>query len=255
MSKDLSLTNTSDKQPNFVGLFSTVFGSAFVFFGSQFLAVIAILLGLAVLGNDSETATDLIANNMYAQAALTTLVGVIITYVIYRFLKWRKEKPQIFLLLSKRPTINQVGEVALTYGLYFISLLIVTIFLGLFTGVNIDQAQDLGISTPSTTNAKLVLFLMLAVVPPIYEEILFRGFLFNMLKKYSSKIVAFTLTCVLFGVAHLEYDSLNWIAAIDTLVFSAFLIYISQKHQSLYSAMLLHAIKNSVAFYVLFVRV
>ena len=145
-------------------------------------------------------------------------------------------------------------DVVMTYGLYFLVLIATTVFLGLFTGVNIEQSQDLGIATPESLGSKVIIFALLVIIPPIYEELLFRGFLFNTLKKYGGQILAVILTSVLFGAAHLEYDNLNWIAGIDTLIFSGFLIYISQKHQSLYSAMLLHAIKNTVAFYVLFAR-
>ncbi len=239
---------------NPIALAITLFTSAFVFYSSQFIAALTIILSLTILGNEREQTAEIIGDNRIAQLLLILLVAAFVSFFVIKILQLSKESPKKFLLLSKRPTWSQVGEVVLTYGLYFLVLVVVTVTLGIFTGVNVDQVQELGITKPDTIDGKLIIFFMLAVVPPIYEEILFRGFLFNALKKYGSFITAAVLTSVLFGAAHLEYDNLNYIAAIDTLIFSGFLIYISQKHQSLYSAMLLHAIKNSIAFYVVFVR-
>jgi len=174
---------------------------------------------------------------------------------VYRYLKWRGEKPLNFLMLTQKyPNYKQVGEVIVTYGLYFVTLIVATIILTIFLPIDVNQAQDLGISRPGTTSGLVYIFITLVMIAPISEEILFRGFLFGSLSKYSSKIIATIAVSIIFGMAHLEYGNLNWIAVVDTLIFSVYLIYISQKHKSLYSSMLLHAMKNGIAFYVLFVR-
>ena len=253
MSKDLS-SNKPQTGVNVLGVLATLFVAAFAFFGSQYLGVILILIVLLIAGKEKDYVVDLLSNNSLAQLATVALVATITVYVIYKFIKWQKQYTKKVLLLDKKPTPAMVLDVVLTYGLYFLVLIATTVALGMFTGVNIEQAQDLGIATPESLGSKLIIFAMLVIIPPIYEELLFRGFLFNTLKKYGGQILAVILTCLLFGAAHLEYDNLNWIAGIDTLIFSGFLIYISQKHQSLYSAMMLHAIKNAVAFYVLFAR-
>ena len=253
MSKDLSLNKPSSRL-NILGVLVSIFVGAFAFFGSQYLGVLAILIVLLAFGKQREEVVDLLSENSLAQLLTVALVASITVFLIYKFLKWRKQDVREVLLLNKKPTRGMVLDVVLTYGLYFLVLIVTTVFLGIFTGVNIEQSQDLGIATPESLGSKIVIFAMLVIIPPVYEEFLFRGFLYNSLKKYGGQILAVILTSLLFGAAHLEYDNLNWIAAIDTLIFSGFLIYISQKHQSLYSAMMLHAIKNAVAFYVLFAR-
>jgi membrane protease YdiL (CAAX protease family) len=60
----------------------------------------------------------------------------------------------------------------------------------------------------------------------------------------------------LFAVAHLQFGSgapLLWIAAIDTFVLSLFLIYLKDKTDSLWAPILLHMLKNFIAFMALFV--
>lgn len=160
-----------------------------------------------------------------------------------------------FLMLPKRfPRLGELGEAFGIYGLYFISTLVVSTILGIIGFVNAEQTQDLGIAQPGSHAELFAVFVMLVVLPPIAEEILFRGFLFNGLKRYSGIAVSYALTCILFGIAHLELGNgdPNWIAAVDTMLFSGFLIFASQRHQSLYSSMFMHALKNSIAFYILF---
>lgn len=248
-SKGLLVTAT-----NYPRIFGIILGTAGVFFGSQFLGAILFFSILALLGKTGQEATDFYSDNSYIQLGLVLMIAVITLFFLFRYLKWRRVNVREFLLLKNKLTLKNALEVVGIYIVYFVCLIVATVILGIFTGVNINQEQELGIADPTSVNDKLAVFLMLAVLPPIYEEILFRGFLFNMLRKYSKIILSVALTSVLFGVAHLEYENMNWIAAIDTLIFSGFLIYISQKHRSLYSAMLLHAIKNSIAFYVLFIH-
>lgn len=226
-----------------------------VFFVSQIVPVVLIVLGLVAAGKDEAYVDSLFSDNSAFQFFIYTAIATLSVYLIYRYLKWQKDKPIKFLMLeTKTLRWANLWDVIITYGLYFMTVVAATVFLDVFTSVDVNQSQELGISRPDTGISRLLVFASLVVLPPISEEIIFRGFLFNKLKKYSSYLVATLSTSVLFGVAHLEFSNLNWIAAIDTLIFSFYLIYISQKHQSLYSSILLHAIKNGIAFYVLFIR-
>lgn len=254
MLKDLSSNNLylKYKQPLWVA-FILVF-SILTFFSTQFFSLYVMVILLSLFGVESSSIVDVINDNMPVRILISLVAGLASIYVILRFLKWRKIQPKKFLLLKNKLTPGNAIDVVLLYGIYFLVLIAVTVFLGVVTNININQAQDLGIAKPGDLNSKLMIFTLVVLLPPIFEEILFRGFLFNMLKKRVSTRVAVVLTCVLFGAAHLEFQNLNWIAAVDTLIFSGFLIYISQKHKSLYSSMLLHALKNFIAFYALFVR-
>ncbi len=88
-----------------------------------------------------------------------------------------------------------------------------------------------------------------------------RGFCFYLLLRVWGQttkgvFLAAFVQALFFGAAHLEIigdNPLNWIAAIDTFVLSIFLIGILHRTKSLWSAILLHAIKNTVAFVFLFI--
>lgn len=256
MFKDLSLNSK-----NYIALAGIMAGSILLFFSCQIFAVILLVIVFKLFGKNTTQVEKLMADNSYVQGVLTAVVAVLVVYSIVAILRFIKQKPRKFLLLQNTPSFKQLGDVAITYGVYFVTLAVVVVAINIINTtffpnaplIDTNQAQDLGVASAAGWGL-LPIFVMLVVIPPIYEEIMFRGFLFQMLKRRSSVIIAGILTSALFGIAHLEFNNLNWIAAIDTLIFSGFLIYISQKHKSLYSSMFLHAIKNSIAFYVLFVR-
>ena len=260
MFKDLSLSKLKKElqQTNLKKFVVAILVIVAIFFGSQIAGAIigGIVLSMTTYTNDTTTISDLLTNNVFAQLFLTFIVAAVMVGSVLIVAKkiFGEKEFKSKLLLLKKPTLNELGEVALIYVVYFLTVVVSTIILSAVTSVNIDQAQDLGIADPQNIISEIAIFGMLVILPPIYEEIFFRGFVFHLFKKYSGIIVSFISTSILFGVAHLEYGNLNWIAAVDTLLFSGFLIYISQKHKSIYSAMLLHALKNSIAFYVLFVH-
>lgn len=224
-----------------------------IFFLGQLIPVILVVTALNIAGQSSDEITTLLSGNIAAQLIVTILIAAWSVFLIWAFLKWRGHKPLDFLMLKKVPTGSQLLEVILLYGVYFLTLIAASVIVSLLIpAVDVNQSQELGVAETSG-NGLIAVFIMLAVIPPIFEEILFRGFLYKYLRKFGGIILAYIVTSVIFGAAHLEFGNLNWIAAIDTLIFSGFLIYISQKHASLYSAIFLHAIKNSIAFVVLFV--
>ena len=260
-SNPIVLTRPSNKLEAFIKLFGVVLLGFLLFFIGQIAAPLVVVIGLRIAGNDTDQIEALFQDNIAVQLGLTALIAGIITLAIWKLLRWRGHDPRSFLLLNKRPTMSELFEVVLTYGVYFITLLLATFGLAALEYIlspetpliDLNQSQDLGLATTAGSGLWLV-FVMLVIIPPIFEEIFFRGFLYRYLSGFGGKVIGVLLTSILFGIAHLEFGSLNWIAAIDTFIFSIFLIYISHKHQSLYSAILLHAMKNGIAFYVLFLR-
>lgn len=231
-----------------------VLATVLTFFGAQIIAGIWITILLVVLGNDTSEIGNLLTDNLTYGLIYSGLVAGISIASVWLLLRYFQKKPRAFLgLQGQKFGKNVVYKTLLVYGLYFLSLIVVMSLVDAATPVNVNQEQELGISAPRNMIEYFQIYLMLAVIPPIFEEILFRGFLYKTLRKRVNIVVAGIITSVLFGVAHLEYDNLNWVAAIDTMVFSGFLIYLVEKQKSLYGAILLHAIKNTIAFLVLFV--
>ncbi len=81
--------------------------------------------------------------------------------------------------------------------------------------------------------------LFIAILPPIFEELAFRGFLFNQLRKVSSVQVTIIGTSFIFALVHFSLISFIWI-----FPFGMFLGYLRQRYQTLWLGMIVHFIHN-----------
>lgn len=251
----MELKNKTDKSTllqRALLVLATLLGGIVLFYGLQLVVSLVIVLFLGFAGNDADKISELLSNSSSVQFAYSALAAVTLSASIYFLLRWRKLNPYKFLRLSKPPKSGHVGEVVILYGIYFLVLIATTVFVSVTSDINVDQTQDLGAISREGWGLALT-FVSLVILAPVVEEVLFRGLLFRSLKHFGGRIAAYILVSLLFGAAHLEFDNLNYIAAIDTLIFSGFLIFIYEKHASLYSPIMLHALKNCIAFIALFV--
>lgn len=154
------------------------------------------------------------------------------------------------------PRMRDIGWALISYGLYFLVYLAVVIVVSNFIpAVDIEQEQQIGFEAAWASSELVMTFVALVIMVPLAEEIMFRGFLFSSLRAKYKFWPATIATGVLFGIAHLQFGSgapLLWVAAIDTFILSCFLCYLKEKYNSIWPAVFLHAIKNSVAFLILF---
>ena len=86
-----------------------------------------------------------------------------------------------------------------------------------------------------------------AVAAPIFEEILFRGFLLPSLTRYMSAWGAIGLSSLIFATAHLSFSEVLPLAVLGTI-----LGFVYTKSQNLMSSILLHSTWNSVTMIGLF---
>ncbi|WP_028889089.1 CPBP family intramembrane glutamic endopeptidase [Tenacibaculum ovolyticum] len=90
-------------------------------------------------------------------------------------------------------------------------------------------------------NPLLWSIIFIAILPPIFEELAFRGFLFNLLNKIVSKKSTIIATSFLFALVHFSFISLIWI-----FPFGLFLGYLRSKYKSLWIPMIIHFIHNFI---------
>lgn len=117
------------------------------------------------------------------------------------------------------------------------------------TFIDFDQPQDVGFDQIGQQYEYILAFLTLVVVAPVAEEILFRGYLLGKLRKYTPLWIAILITSLLFGLVHFA-----WNVGIDTFALSIVLCLLTVWSKSLWPAILLHMLKNFVAFYFLFIN-
>jgi membrane protease YdiL (CAAX protease family) len=131
--------------------------------------------------------------------------------------------------------------------IYYGALIAVLSLAQLIPGFNLEQTQEIGYQTVNGWQLGLA-FIGLVILPPLAEEMLFRGFLYRGLAKKWPKILAAIFASVLFAVVHFQ-----WNVGVDVFVLSMVMIFLYEKTKNLWVCVGLHALKNAVAFLVLFV--
>lgn len=178
--------------------------------------------------------------------AILLLAWIIrIRSVTFKDLGLRKLKP------------NDLTEAIIGFFIYIGLYIFVAIAAKIiFPGLDFEQNQQLGFETTREFSQLFMVFVGLVVVPPVVEEIIFRGFLYEGLRSKWPKITSMLIASVVFAVLHLQFGSgapLLWVAAIDTFALSIVLTHLKEKTGSLGAPIILHAIKNGVAFALLFI--
>jgi membrane protease YdiL (CAAX protease family) len=223
-----------------------------VFFISQIAAGI-ILSGYPALKNwTSEQGSDWLTNSVIAQFIFIFLAEGFAVWLTFGLLRRAKiARAKIGLV---RPVASDILYALSGYAAYFVGYLVIVTIATSITTINVDQPQQIGFDNVVGSQLGLV-FLSLVVLPPIAEEIMFRGFLFTSFRQKFRFRYAVVATSILFGIAHLQFGSgapLLWVAALDTFTLSVVLCYLREKTGSLWPSIMLHTLKNGIAFVALF---
>jgi len=222
------------------------------------LAASFLLVGvLYAFGWDIHRITDWLGSDTFAQFLFVLLTEIVTVGGIVWFLKRRGFK--LAAIGWNKPKLKYLGLAVIGFGIYFLGYVLVSIIAGLLLpSLNFDQRQELGFEQTKTTIELLLVFISLVVLPPIAEEIVFRGFLFTSLRKRLPFIWTAVITSILFAIPHLQFGSnapLLWVAALDTLVLSVVLCYVRERTGSLWPGIFIHVLKNGIAFTALFLLV
>jgi hypothetical protein len=110
-----------------------------------------------------------------------------------------------------------------------------------------NEQQQLGFKAGGSPLDLLLIFVALVLVTPLVEEVIFRGFLWRAYRRFGA-VIAMLLVSGLFAVAHMQVN-----VGIDVFVLSLILCYVRLKTNSLWPAIIIHALKNFIAFYLLFI--
>lgn len=134
-----------------------------------------------------------------------------------------------------------------------ISTLLIQACTAFIPGFNTGQVQQTGFSNIQGTAGMLLAFFTLVILAPLAEETLFRGYLLGKLRENIPTWAAVLITSALFGIAHVAFSSTpDWPLLVDTFSLSLLLCTLRIVSKSLWASILLHMIKNGIAFYVLF---
>jgi len=231
-----------------------VVGTIAIFFISQLAATLIILIYPALKHWSSAQSQAWLTNSTVAQFLLVLMLEALAVYMVLQLLKWRHVPAKVIGLV--RPKLMDLPYALAGFAVYFPAFIgVYSLAQLLLPNINYDQKQQLGFDNATAPHQLILVFISLVILPPIAEEIMVRGLLFTGLRTRLKWLPTAVITSILFAAAHLEFGSgapLLWTAAMDTFILSLVLCYLREHTRSLIPGMLLHALKNGVAFVVLY---
>ncbi|MBJ7331733.1 MAG: CPBP family intramembrane metalloprotease [Solirubrobacteraceae bacterium] len=195
-------------------------------------------LGVAIAGGDL---TDMPAGVLIALTFLQDVGFIAVPLLIASWIASRPTARDFGLRVPERKW-RAVGLIAAVY-LGFIVLS--AIWVGVLGIDEKDSLPDeLGVKD-SSLNLILVL-LLVTMVAPVAEEMLFRGYMFRALRNWKGVWPAALLSGMTFGGIHLGSSPVGFV--VPLMVFGVGLALLYQWTGSLYAPVALHALNNSIAF-------
>jgi hypothetical protein len=219
--------------------------------------VVGLLLSIypALKGWDSAQANAWLTNSAAAQFVYTVLVEAMVIWFVLLLLRYYKTAKSAIGLVRAR--LQDIWYAAAGFVVYFVAFLVlVEVAHVLIPGLNVNQQQNVGFQQATTGISLAMAFASLVLLPPIAEEIIFRGFVYTGFRRKFGFVIATLGTSVLFAAPHLLEATSGgplWVAGIDTFILSFVLCFLREKTGRLWAGMGVHALKNGVAFATLFI--
>lgn len=216
-------------------------------FGVSNFVLTGIVLGLKGLGVPLVDVNPTLLNTILAACiyGLSLLVVVGIPWLIGKHSTNKRE-----LGLWRLPNWADIGLAPVGFMLYFLlSALMLYVAALLLPGFDSNQVQETGFGAISQRYEYILAFMTLVVAAPIAEEVLFRGYLYGKLRKNAPMWLAALVTSLVFGAIHGQ-----WNVAVDVFALSIILCILREVTGSIWAGILLHMMKNGIAFYLLFIN-
>lgn len=203
---------------------------------------VLVLLG-APLGRLNESVINTAAAGLVYLLSALIVIGV--PQVIRRMMATRED-----MGIRRLPTWRDIALAPVAFVAYFIvSGIVTSIVSTVVPGFDINEVQDVGFADLTHAYEYFLAFLTLVVLAPVAEELLFRGYLYGKLRQWVVIWLAALITSVVFGVVHGQ-----WNVGLDVFVLSLVMCGLREMTGSIWAGMLLHMLKNGLAFYLLFIN-
>jgi len=211
------------------------------------LVVSGVLSGLSAAGVSFAGINGAVLNSTIGALIYLLSIGVVIG-APWLVIKSRTTAREVGL--HRLPSWFDIGITPLAFlGYLLFSALLLAFAQQFLTFIDFNQPQVTGFDQISLQYEYILAFITLVIVAPVAEEVLFRGYLLGKLRKYTATWLAVLITSLLFALVHFA-----WNVGIDVFALSVVLCLVTIWSKSLWPAILLHMLKNFVAFYFLFIN-
>lgn len=218
----------------------------FVSFSVAQLIIASLAEGVHGLGVSFKSIDPTILNSVIAACVYATTLAVVIG------IPWavlRARTGRIDLGLTRLPEWFDIILAPAGFVIYILgSGLVIYAVSQWVPGFNAAQQQDTGFGNIVKQYELMLAFATLVIIAPLAEETLFRGYLYGKLRKSVPIWVAMVVTSAMFGFLHGQ-----WNVGIDVFVLSLVMCSLREITGSIWAGVLVHMIKNGLAFFILFI--
>ena len=212
------------------------------FYAAQFIVGVPMLV---ILGSETLK-TPLIATIFSSLVYILSFVFLLFTFKHIKPLKTPVTRNE--LGLNNLVTFSDIGLALAGFFGYLAFSAILTALFSIFPWFNLTENQPLLYSTLISPSGKILAALALVVAGPILEEVIYRGLIYGKLRKKHSLVTSILIISVLFGFLHGQ-----WNVGVDVFALSVVACLMRETTGTIYAGIILHMLKNAIAFYLLFI--
>lgn len=181
---------------------------------------------------------------------LSTASSLLLLFLSHHFFKIFKTNREELGLFGT-PTWADIGLAPLGFILSTIAALALIALASLIIPwFEPEQTQFVGYQKLLQPLDRVFGFISLVVLVPFLEELIFRGFLYAKFRAKLSLLPSILITSLLFAALHFQLN-----VAIATFTMAIVSCLLREITGTIYASIFLHAIKNGLAFYLLFIMI
>jgi uncharacterized protein len=226
--------------------------ACFIFAQAFMRAVIAIL---QQLGIDFSLINSSIIETVGAALIYLLCFGIIVA-LPWMIMGYRTSRADVGL--TRLPSWMDIGLAPAAYVLYlFGSAVTMYVISQLVQGFDASEVQQIGFQDLTKQYEYMLAFMTLVIIAPIAEEAIFRGYLYGKLRKTVPIWGSILITSVLFALLHMQWDGKLIVGinvGLDVFILSVVMCSLREVTGSIWAGILLHMMKNGLAFYILFIN-
>lgn len=202
--------------------------------GDVIVSLVVLFLAIIYLGGVVSM------RNQFLGTALIQLMIVAVPLALTWYMK--SDVKELFCL--KKPKMNMIaGSVLLYIGVFLVMLMLSIVLTKMFP----DNIEGLEMAFDEMMKYPFVLLvLVIAVMPAIGEELLFRGLVFGSMKSRYKVVWGILVSALIFGAFHG-----NLVKLIPTAMLGACFAYVVYKSGSIFVSMCFHFVNNFVSVLVM----
>lgn len=217
-----------------------------------------IFIGVSIFIGDFVRA---FASDFLVNWLATPFGSAVLSMIVYALIACVVILPYILLKLPRKSILRRLGMTKFeplpmfvwalfAWGLSMVATTIVVFVLVALNvpGLQLDQKQEIGFENLSSIGEYVAAFFVLVVLAPLFEEIIFRGYLQKRLRETRGVVFSIVFSSLIFAVLHFQLNVI-----ISVFVLSLFIGYLREKFDSIWPGVMVHALRNGLAYMLLFI--